>query len=71
MIKMDVGYRVGVIGSRVWFSQLDEYGTDSIFKTNHYCAHMFYAEHPIEDGARDKVWAMLEDVVITHQYNRR
>ena len=64
MIKMDVSGWVDVIGSRVWFSQLDEYGIDSIFKTNQYLAYMFYAEHPIENIARDKVWVILEDVVV-------
>ena len=55
MIKMDVSYRVDVIGSRVWFSKLDEYGIDSIFKANGMVT-VFYGKHPVEYDSRRNVY---------------
>lgn len=42
-------------GSRVWFDKIDEYGMDSIFKTNG-LGTVFYGKHPLEYGARCKAY---------------
>lgn len=61
MITLRISNRVVFVGSRVWFDKIDEYGMDSIFKTNG-MGTVFYGKHPLEYGARLKVYVFYPRV---------
>lgn len=51
-----------ISGSRIWFNLHDDYGIDSIFKSNANSAlTAFYAQHPIQFNGRESVYIFRKD----------